>query len=136
MNDKHFLDTNILVYCYTSTEPEKREKAQRAAKLPNTIISTQVLQEFSNTLRRKFQIPWDKISDGLHEIQKDFEVYVNIESTIFRACKIAEKYGFSFYDSLIVAAALESGCTTLFSEDLQHEQIIEGKLKILNPFRS
>ncbi len=64
MNDKHFLDTNILVYCYTSTELEKREKAQRAAKLPNTIISTQVLQEFSNTLRRKFQIPWDKISAG------------------------------------------------------------------------
>jgi predicted nucleic acid-binding protein len=124
------------VYCYTSTELEKREKAQRAAKLPNTIISTQVLQEFSNTLRRKFQIPWDKISDGLHEIQKDFEVYINTEPTIFRACKIAEKYSFSFYDSLIVAAALESGCTTLFSEDLQHEQIIEGKLKILNPFRS
>ncbi len=43
MNDKHFLDTNILVYCYTSTELEKREKAQRVAKLPNTIISTQVL---------------------------------------------------------------------------------------------
>ena len=58
MNDKHFLDTNILVYCYTSTELEKREKAQRAAKIAKYhYISTQVLQEFSYTLRRKFQIP-------------------------------------------------------------------------------
>ena len=62
------------------------------------------------------------------------EVHTNSFTTIQRACKIAERYSFSFYDSLIVAAALESGCLILFSEDLQHGQVIEKVLTVKNPF--
>jgi predicted nucleic acid-binding protein len=61
-------------------------------------------------------------------------LHVNSDSTILEAFRIAERYGFSFYDSLIISAALESGCNTLYSEDMQHGQLIENRLKIVNPF--
>jgi predicted nucleic acid-binding protein len=68
-------------------------------------------------------------------VVKNNNVHVNTESTIIQACKVAERYGFSFYDSLIISAALECDCSILYSEDLNHSQIIEQKLKIVNPFR-
>lgn len=136
MKDKYFLDTNIIVYCYTKTEPEKRQKAQTLAKTPGTTISTQVLQEFANTLHKKFKVGWGGITIALLEVRKDFIVHTNDIETVFNACKIAKRYGFSFYDSLIISAALENNCTTLYSEDLQDGQLIEGKLKIVNPFKA
>lgn len=135
MNASAFLDTNILVYCYTVTEPDKLIKAQNVAKLPDVIVSTQVLQEFSNTLNKKFKVPWENIGLALEEVRKNFKVHINTDVTISKACKIAGRYGFSFYDSLIIAAAQENECTILYSEDLQDGQIIEGKLKIVNPFK-
>jgi predicted nucleic acid-binding protein len=67
-------------------------------------------------------------------IYSNNEVYVNQQQTIFKACNIAERYQYSFYDSLIISAALESNCDILYSEDLQHNQIIDGVLTIINPF--
>jgi len=135
MKDKAFLDTNILVYCYTDTEPEKREKARVVASHTNVVISTQVLKEFINTLFKKFKLEWTDIRMAVKEVKQNFPVYVNSEQTIDKACSIAERYGFSFYDSLIIAAAFEAECTTLYSEDLQDQQKIEGRLVIINPFK-
>lgn len=135
MNARSFLDTNILVYCYTTTEPEKRQKAQAVAKLPNTIVNTQVLQEFANTLHKKFKTNWENIAVAISEVRKDFIIHTNTEETIVTACTIAKRYGFSYYDSLIITAALETDCSTLYSEDLQDGQVIEGKLEIVNPFK-
>lgn len=134
MNDRSFLDTNVLIYCYTSTEPNKLAKAQAAASLPDVVISTQVLKELANILRKKFNLDWAAIQTTLDEVENNFEVHINSASSIKNACAIADRYGFSFYDSLIIAAALESGCTILYSEDLQHGQAIEQTLTVKNPF--
>ena len=134
MKDKSFLDTNVLIYCYTISEPEKQTKAQAVADLPNTVISTQVLKEVSNILRKKFALNWADVRSAIEEAESNFEVHINTANSIKKACAIAERYGFSFYDSLIVAAALEVGCSTLYSEDLQYGQVIEKSLTVKNPF--
>lgn len=134
MNDNCFIDTNILIYCYTVDEPEKHKKAIEVTKSPNTFISTQVLTEFANTLKKKFSYEWNEIEQSLNEINSGFNVFINKPVTIEQACRIAKKYKFSFYDSLIIAASLSCNCTILFSEDMRHGQIIDDKLKIVNPF--
>lgn len=134
MKDKIFLDTNILIYCYTTSEPDKQSKAQSLANLPQVMISTQVLKEFTNTLRKKFKLEWPAILAALEEVETNFQIFYNTLTSIKRACTIADRYGFSFYDSLIIVAALESGCSILYSEDLQHGQIIENTLMVRNPF--
>lgn len=134
MNDNCFIDTNILIYCYTVDEPEKHKKAIEATHSPNSFISTQVLTEFSNTLRKKFGYEWNEIELSLNEVSTGFKVFINKPATIEQACRIADKYKFSFYDSLIISAALSCNCTILFSEDMGHGQIIDTRLKIVNPF--
>jgi predicted nucleic acid-binding protein len=134
MNDNCFIDTNILVYCYTGDEPDKSKKALLLSDNPNAFISTQVLTEFSNTLKKKFGYAWNEIELTLNEVSSNFNVYINTPATIEQACRIADKYKFSFYDSLIITAALACNCTILFSEDMQHGQTIEDTLKIVNPF--
>lgn len=133
MNDRVFLDTNVLIYCYTATEPEKQSKATAVANLPSVVISTQVLKELINILRKKFDLDWSNIRSVLDEVERNFEVHTNTTSSVKEACLIAERYGFSFYDSLIIVAALESDCTVLYSEDLQNGQVIEKKLTVINP---
>jgi predicted nucleic acid-binding protein len=69
------------------------------------------------------------------EVNSGFNVYLNKPATIEKACQIADKYQFSFYDSLIIAAALSCNCKKLFSEDMQDGQVIENTLTIINPFK-
>ncbi|GAB1451925.1 PIN domain-containing protein [Draconibacterium sp.] len=135
MKDNSFVDTNILVYCYTNDEPKKREKALTVCNNMDTFISTQVLTELSNTLKKKFKLDWKSIELVISEINSGFHIFVNKPGTIEKACQIANKYNYSFYDSLIIAAALACNCSSLYSEDLQHGQIIENSLTIVNPFK-
>ena len=80
-------------------------------------------------------LDYSSIKETLQEcILSNNEVHTNQPQTIFKACNVAERYQFSFYDSLIIAAALESNCNILYSEDLQYNQIIDGVLTIINPF--
>jgi predicted nucleic acid-binding protein len=134
MSANVFLDTNILVYVYSETEPEKQRIARILVLEDVSHISTQVLQEFSNTLNKKFKKSWPEIAEAVREVAKGSFVNVNNEATIQQAIKIAEKYKFSFYDSLIITAALECKCSTLYSEDMNHGQLIESQLTIVNPF--
>ena len=124
MNDNCFIDTNILVYCYTSDEPVKQQKALKIANGPDTFISTQVLTELSITLKKKFKQEWKAIENVISEVSSGFNVYLNKSATIESACQIADKYQYSFYDSLIIAAALACNCKTLYSEDMQYGQVI------------
>lgn len=135
MSAKCFIETNVLVYCYTNDEPVKQQKALDIANGSDTFISTQILTELANTLKRKFNLSWKEIETALSEISSDFSVYINKPATIERACRIADKYQYSFYDSLIIAAALSCNCKMLYSEDFQDGQIIEKKLTIVNPFK-
>lgn len=134
MSDNVFLDTNILVYSYSTTEKDKQRISRKLIAESNSYISTQMVQELLNTLIKKFGINWDKAKSAVDESLQNNFLFVNNKETIIKACDLAQKYQYSFYDSLIISAALSCNCEMLISEDLQHGQIIEGRLKIINPF--
>lgn len=133
MNAKAFIDTNILVYAHTDLDPRKQSIAQKLILENDTCISTQVLQELANVLFKKFGKSWEEIEGVLTNIAEVNTIHTNSESTIASACRLSSKYRYSFYDSLIIGAALECNCTTLFSEDMAGGQLIEKKLTIVNP---
>jgi len=135
MSDSVFLDTNILLYTYSSTEPIKQEIAQNIVINNKTFISTQVLQELTNILTKKFKFSYQKATGVIEECCVNSDLSTNTKNTILLAHQIADKYGFSFYDSLIVSAALECDCSILYSEDMQHNQLISKTLRIVNPFK-
>ena len=132
-----FIDTNIFVYAKLEHEQNKIKKqyAQQLLKSLKVqiIVSTQVLNEFSNVLIRN-RIDDEKIQDTLEAIIEECDVCPVDLKTVEKAWYVRIKYQFSFWDSLIVASALGMDCSVLFTEDLQHNQIIEEKLKTINPF--
>ena len=126
---KVFIDSNVIIYAYSNSEKEKQQVARKIVEENYTVISTQVLQEISNTLGRKYLLDFLSIKETLQEcIHSCDEVHTNQQQTIFKACDIAQRYQFSFYDSLIISAALERNCDLLYSEDLQPNQVINGVL--------
>jgi predicted nucleic acid-binding protein len=134
-NDKVFIDSNILIYSYSDLFPDKQAKARKLINsYDDVFISTQVLNEFVSAFVKKLKAEWPDIMNSLDEITENYSVFINTSDTVKEACKIAQKYQFSFYDSLILSSALESGCNILYSEDMQHGQLIENRLKVVNPF--
>lgn len=134
MSDKVFFDTNILVYSYSTTEPEKREIAQQLIIDSDSYISTQVLTELCNIVTKKLKFSYEIAQTVLDECCSNSNLITKTKEIIVKATKIASKYGYSFYDSLIISAALSANCKILYSEDMHHTQIIEKKLSIINPF--
>ncbi|MBN2663633.1 MAG: PIN domain-containing protein [Bacteroidales bacterium] len=135
MTDKIFIDTNILVYL-SSTEEQKKEIAKKLIySHQNASISTQVLSEFSNVVYRKKIFSSEKLLEFIEIFSKIFKIEIITPITVINAIKIKEKYQLSLWDSMIVSTALENNCNILISEDMQHNQIIENKLKIINPFK-
>ncbi len=134
---KIFFDTNILLYSGDSQDPIKQAKARKVltetSKSGNGFISTQVLQEYYVVEVKKFKRDPLAIKQIL-KIWRQFEVVTIIPSIIEEAIDISILNKLSFWDSLIVAAALFANCTQLITEDLHHGQIIRG-LKIINPFK-
>jgi predicted nucleic acid-binding protein len=136
MKDKAFIDSNVMIYSYSDLFPDKQNKARQLINSYNdACISTQVLNEFVSAFNKKFKADWSDIMNSLEEIRDNFTIFTNTPDTVKEACNIAKKYRFSFYDSLIIAAALECGCNTLYSEDMHDGQVIENSLKIINPFK-
>lgn len=134
MLGKVFLDTNILIYSVAENDP----RAARAAELLNAggVVSVQVLNEFVSVVRRKMRMPWKDMFEALDAIRVLCPSPVPITIlTHESALQIAKNHRYEIYDALVVAAALEAGCTTLYSEDFKHGQVIDGKLTIRNPFR-
>jgi predicted nucleic acid-binding protein len=139
MSDKYFLDTNIFVYSFDQSQPEKMEKARAiiddALQKSSGIISYQVIQEFINVATRKFAVPL-KLKDvkeylrlvlnPLCQVYPDLELY---ETSL----DLQNETGYSFYDSLILSAALHGGCSVIYSEDLRSGQYVHS-LRIVNPF--
>ncbi len=132
MKDRIFVDTNILVYALLD-DSHKQQTALNLLK-SGCVISTQVLNEFTNVARKKAKLDWQEIHELSKAIQSLAEI-IPLDLTIHnRALTIAESCGYSFYDSLIIAAASENNCNVLISEDMQHSQKI-GDLTISNPFK-
>ena len=139
MNDKYFIDTNILVYSFDKSSKAKQDKAQKliSGALANNagIISYQVLQEFLNLSTKKFVKPFSlkEIRKYLDEVLVPLCAVHSSAGLYFKAIRIQEESHYSFYDSLIIAGAVEAGCRILYSEDFQHQQKLSG-LEIINPF--
>jgi predicted nucleic acid-binding protein len=134
MNDRIFVDTNILIYLYSNDDLSKKEKALSLVQQNEAVISTQVLIEFTNICFRKLHLPFATIQSVIIELESQFEVHINDTNTIRKAVKIAETYHYSWFDSLIIASALESKCRILYSEDMHHQHTLEATLTIINPF--
>lgn len=140
MSVEFFLDTNILVYTFDTSNAEKQSRArhlvEEALASQQGVISYQVAQEMLNVATRKFVNPLtpEQARRYLNDVLEPLcAVYAS--SDLFRkAIDLQGRWKFGFYDSLIIAAALQAGCQTLYTEDLQHGQTIES-LSIQDPFR-
>ena len=140
MSGRFFLDTNLFVYLFDRTAPRKAERAgqliRRALDSGQGVISYQVVQEFFNVAFRRFPKPLTP-EEGERYFTVTFRPLLSVHSSnnlYLEAFQLRSRYRFSWYDALIVAAALESGCSTLFSEDFQHGLQV-GELRIEDPFR-
>ena len=131
MKSDLFLDTNVLVYFLDagSTKADQSERLIRAG----ATISVQVLNEFVNAARRKYRMPIADIRLVLSGVKKTCAVVPVTVNVHERGVRLIERYQFSANDSMIVAAALEAGCTTLLTEDMNDGQVIDG-LTIRNPY--
>jgi predicted nucleic acid-binding protein len=137
MTAKAFFDTNILIYALAiraSSQVDLRtETAERTLSLGGA-VSVQVLNEFADAARRKLKMEWDAVEQCLEAIDAicGRAIPLSVE-THTEAVEISKRYGYRIYDSLILAAAMQAGCATVYTEDMQHGQTI-GKLTIVNPF--
>lgn len=135
-----FIDTNILIYSFDRLDEVKHQIAvdllTELVEKNEIIVSTQVINEFIVVMTSKVTYPLSLETVELH-INKFNQVF-NIRpiqmTDCIKALSILKRYGFNYWDSLIVATALKSDCSTLYTEDMQDGQIIEKKLKIANPF--
>ena len=127
-----FLDTNVLVYAFSTDE--RASKAQQLLER-GCLINVQILNEFANVARRKLKMSWTELSDALDDIRTLCPTISPVTlDTHAAGLQRAQRYGLSVFDGLVVAAALEAGCATLWSEDMQHGLIVDERLTILNPF--
>jgi predicted nucleic acid-binding protein len=133
MPAKHFLDTNVLIYAVAKNDP--RASKAEALLASGSVVSIQSLKEFVSVARRKLGMSWKQVNEFVDLICILCPDPVPISLDTHKvALAIAERYGYSIYDALIASAALEAGCKTLYSEDLQDGQIINRQLTIRNPF--
>jgi predicted nucleic acid-binding protein len=139
MKGKFFLDTNVFVYVFDATAPAKARKAARlvrdAVDTGKGIVSYQVVQEFFNVALRRFAQPMNgaEAEQYLITVLRPLLAIHSSTALYVEALRIAGKHHLAWYDSVIVASAVEGQCETLYSEDFQHGREIEG-LRIANPF--
>ena len=129
-----FFDTNVVLYLL-SADTAKADRAEKLLALGGT-ISVQVLNEFAAVASRKLRMSWTEIREVLAQIRAVCAVEPMTIETHERALRVAERYGLSIYDALIVSAALLANCKTLHSDDMQDDQVVERQLTIRNPFTS
>jgi len=143
MSENVFIDTNIFIYALTETE-RMEEKVKRAIAIDlferiidknGVIVSTQVINEFYTNMLKKFSVSDEKV---LQIVKDSISSIAQIKPVSFETCikaySVRNTYSLSFWDSMIVAAALENDCRILYSEDLQHGLVIDKQLAIDNPF--
>jgi len=131
---KAFLDTNLFVYLYSGTDANKKAYVTQVINKYERFVSTQVLNEFCNVCIRKLNMPIPVVKKAIMEICEICNLVVVDDATVLAALDNHEKYGYSFYDCLIIASAMESGCKYLLSEDMANGQIIDDSLTIKNIF--
>lgn len=134
MSDHIFVDTNILVYA-VADDLRKRDITDQLLLSHDIVVSAQVISEFIVVTIRKHILETPKTVEYAKQFMQVFQVVPLTTNTITSVVEVMGKYDFSYWDSLILAAALESGCPSVYSEDLQDGQRIEEILTIINPFK-
>lgn len=131
--DKAFFDTNVLIYAFAKDDP--RTETAEILLAGGGVVGVQVLNEFVAVAVRRLAMAWDEVLEALGAIRIlcPSPVPLMVE-THDKALEIARRFGYHIYDSLVIAAALETSCSTLYSEDMHDGQAIDG-LTIRNPFR-
>jgi predicted nucleic acid-binding protein len=133
MPAKAFFDTNVLIYAVTHDDPRSAQAEELLES--GGVLSVQILNEFASVARREILMSWSDVAEALDAFRVLCPAPLPITIEMHEAAlKIAEKHGYNTYDALVVSAALEAGCATLYSEDLHDGQTIDGQLTILNPF--
>jgi predicted nucleic acid-binding protein len=137
MTSRGFLDTNIVIYSVArrlSLHDDARTRIAETIVGQGGVISVQVLNEFADTVFRRHRQTWPVIREMLNVINELCGPAIPLTLEVHQsAVDISVRYGFRIYDSLIIAAAEHAGCTTLYTEDLQHGQKV-GNVTIVNPF--
>ena len=135
MSDRAFLDTNVIIYLYSEDEAGKRNVAYELVNNTTCVTSTQVMSEASNVWLRKYNLGNDEVSKYLDEIEAVCnEITLIRRKTINQALDMKGRYGYSFYDCLMLASALEANCKIIVTEDMKDGQLVSGALRIVNPF--
>lgn len=132
MTAKYFADTNIILYSI-GQDTQKRNIAREIIK-SRPVISTQVVNESINVCIRKLGFDRKKAYDFADSIMHYTEVLPVDETTVRKSADIAIRYQLSNWDALIIASSILSGCEILYSEDMQHQMIVDNSLEIINPF--
>ena len=133
MNVNSTIDSNILIYAFGMQNDSKKSIAKEILADCNK-ISLQALNETIFVLHRKFNFALDELNKIIQFFKENFDIKGIDVETLKKAMLIMEKYNYSFWDSMMLAAAIENQCKEIYSEDMQNNQIIEGTLKIINPF--
>lgn len=134
MPDKAFFDTNVLIYAIAQND--RRTPRAEQLLMRGGVVSVQVLNEFVSIARRKLKMQWREVKEALDSIRVLCSAPLPVTvATHDLALTIADRHKFEIYDALIIASALHARCNILFSEDMQHDQLIEKRLTIQNPFR-
>ena len=135
-----FLDTNIFVYALLASEPLKKQRAlqlvEQALASRQGCVSYQVIQEFANVGTRKFaqRLSTEQCKQFIEAAMQPLNRVASSPELLNAALDLQAETRYSFYDSLVIAAALQAGADVLYTEDLQHNQLIAGTLRIVNPF--
>jgi len=127
------IDTNILIYSHDKNEPDKQNIA-RDLIVRSPLVCSQTLAEYISVLRRVVKIPKEFIINACMPNLKHCQIQVVDIATLQTAERLIQRYDFQIFDAIIVASALEIGCNTLYSEDMQHNMKIDRTLSIVNPF--
>lgn len=133
MSDKCFVDSNIWLYAFMDSSSAKRNQALQLIGGEGIVLSTQVINEVCANLLRKADYTEPEVQQTIDNFQARYPI-LNVTTNIIRqASVLRESYSFSYWDSAVIATAIEADCIIVYSEDMQNGQQI-GNLKIINPF--
>jgi predicted nucleic acid-binding protein len=136
MSGRAFFDTNVFIYLYADAERSKQEISRDIVNNAyECITSTQILNEINNVLIKKWRTPYETVKAIQNDVRHIGEITYVTEDIIDKAVDLHFRYGFSYYDCLMLASALDSDCDIIYTEDMNNGQVIDDKLKIINPFK-
>jgi predicted nucleic acid-binding protein len=134
MSDRAFIDTNIFIYFQRADDPGKKQIADDTLDTFECLVSTQVLNEICNLLTKKYPIPLPDLQLFIQDIKDSYELVIISDTMVSEALEIHGRYQISYFDALMVVAALKTNCKYLVTEDMQDGLVIDGRLTILNIF--